>query len=192
VLKNSKKIITEFDWGFYNEVAAFPGGEKIKECIQCGTCSGSCPTSYKWDYTPRRIFAMVKAGLKEEVLSSKSIWLCSSCYLCTIRCPQEINITDAMYALKRLSIKNNTYPKECTYPVLSKIFVNMINRIGRIDEAKLLTLYYLKTNIIRLFKILPLGLKLICKKRITIIPDMIHNKAQLKKIINRAKELIGE
>ena len=69
---------------FINEVCSIPGGEAIRSCIQCGICTGSCPTADKWDFPPRRVIAMVRAGLREELLSSNSMWFCASCYTCTV------------------------------------------------------------------------------------------------------------
>ena len=60
---------------FVDEVAAHPGGETLRACIQCGTCSGSCPAAREMQYSPRQINAMVKAGMKDEVLSSNSMWM---------------------------------------------------------------------------------------------------------------------
>src|SRR5512144_1905013 len=97
---------------FYERIAAAtPGGEALAECLQCGTCGGSCPSGTDMDSTPRRLFAMIAAGMEDEVLSSNTPWFCVSCYYCMVRCPQEIPITDLMYTLKRFSIKEGLYRK---------------------------------------------------------------------------------
>jgi len=62
---------------FADEIASFPGGDKLWNCIQCGTCSGVCPLSTYMDYTPRKIVAMIRAGFKGEVLKSHTTWLCA-------------------------------------------------------------------------------------------------------------------
>jgi heterodisulfide reductase subunit D len=85
-------------------VAGLRGGERVVACYQCGTCSGSCPTASAMDYNPRRILHMLRLGLGERVLQSRSIWLCTSCYSCTARCPREIKISDAMLSLRRLVV----------------------------------------------------------------------------------------
>ena len=74
---------------FIDELLTVPGGERLKDCIQCGTCSGSCPVSYYMDNPPRKLFAMIRAGMRDQVLGSDSLWLCTSCYTCTLRCPRE-------------------------------------------------------------------------------------------------------
>ncbi len=80
------------------------GEKRVLVCYQCGTCSGSCPTAPAMDYNPRRILHMLRLGLGERVLRSQAIWLCTTCYSCTARCPREIKITDAMIDLRRLAI----------------------------------------------------------------------------------------
>jgi heterodisulfide reductase subunit C len=84
---------------FLEEVASYPGGENIRLCMQCGTCTGSCPTADKMDYTPAQLIAMIRAGLRDEVLSSNAPWHCLACYTCTVRCPRGVKITDLMHAL---------------------------------------------------------------------------------------------
>jgi len=78
--------------------------EKLRTCIQCGTCSATCPTAYAWDYSPRQVWRMVNLGLKDEVLNSRTFWLCTTCKSCQVRCPRGINIMDSMIALKEYSM----------------------------------------------------------------------------------------
>ncbi len=85
-----------------------PGESRLLKCIQCGTCGGSCPSGADMQYTPRHIFAMIRADMRDEVLSSNTPWYCVSCYYCTVRCPQDVHITDIMYTLKRMAIEVNT------------------------------------------------------------------------------------
>lgn len=74
--------------------------EKMLACIQCGTCSASCPTAYAMDHTPRQLWQMVRLGLEAEVLTSRTFWLCTVCNSCQVRCPRGIPITETMVALK--------------------------------------------------------------------------------------------
>jgi heterodisulfide reductase subunit D len=85
-------------------VTGLRGGERVIACYQCGTCSGSCPTASAMDYNPRRLFHMLRLGLGERVLRSRAIWLCTSCYSCTARCPREIEISDTILGLRRLVV----------------------------------------------------------------------------------------
>jgi heterodisulfide reductase subunit D len=84
-----------------------PDGQLLRRCIQCGTCSASCPTAYAMDYTPRQLWRLAQLGFVEEVLNSHTFWLCTVCKSCQVRCPRGINITDAMVALKEWAIRED-------------------------------------------------------------------------------------
>lgn len=87
--KTEVLVLDELDFKFGEEIASQPGGENIKRCFACGTCSASCPiTEIDERYNPRKIIRMALLGMKREVLSSDFIWICSNCYLCYERCPQ--------------------------------------------------------------------------------------------------------
>ncbi len=77
---------------------------KLRTCIQCGTCSATCPTAYAMDYSPRQVWRMVNLGLRDEVLNSRTYWLCTTCKSCQVRCPRGIDIMDSMIALKEYSV----------------------------------------------------------------------------------------
>ena len=98
------------DLGLLHEVASRTAGvSRLEMCIQCGTCGGSCPSAEAMDHTPRMLFAMLRAGMREDALKSNTPWICVSCYHCVVRCPQEIHITDVMYALKSMAIEAKLY-----------------------------------------------------------------------------------
>jgi len=142
------------------EVVATPGGEKIFSCLQCGTCGSACPVSVYMDYTPRRLIGMVREGFKQEVVTSFAIWLCTSCYECTVRCPAGIKVTDVMYALKRVAIREGIYPRRFPVPVLAKEFIRMLKGTGRTNEFWLVLKVVLKTAPLKLLTSWPLGLRL--------------------------------
>jgi heterodisulfide reductase subunit C len=126
---------------FYDQVAATPGGERLKLCLQCGTCGGSCPSGPDMEHTPREIFAMIMAGKRAEVLRSNTFWYCVSCYYCTVRCPQQIPITDIMYRLKYLAIAHKQYTAEAKD--WSETFIGQVENYGRSFELGVATQYYL-------------------------------------------------
>jgi len=166
---------------FLHAVYGIPGGDKIKECIQCGTCSASCPSSYAMDYTPRETMAAFRAGLLERVLESNTIWLCASCYSCTVRCPSGIKLTDIIYELKRLAIEFGLTRKEAKAPVVAKLFVDIVNKNGRIAEVTLVSRFMLKTNPLGVFKMIPRATKLFIRGRMPMIPRKIKGIAELEK-----------
>jgi len=182
--KREIKYESELDKDFARWISSLPAGEKIKECIQCGTCSGSCPVSVYMDYTPREIIAMARMGFKEEVLKSYTIWLCASCYACTVYCPMKIKITDLMYELKQRAIREGYYPKRFTIPVMAKEFFNMIRSAGRNTESYLLLKTFLKSNPTKLLLMAPLGMKLFISGRLGLKKEKIRSQKELNTILD--------
>ena len=174
---------------FLEEVSARTAGvSRLEMCIQCGTCGGSCPPAADMDHTPRMLFAMIRAGMRDEALSSNTPWICVSCYHCVVRCPQDVLIADVMYTLKSMAIQAKLY-KDSTAPDFSQTFVDMVEEYGRSYEFGLATRHYLKHFPLRLPGMAPMGLGMISKRRMDMTPTRIKNIDQLKAILNRAKEL---
>ncbi|MCK5038709.1 MAG: 4Fe-4S dicluster domain-containing protein [Thermoplasmata archaeon] len=80
--------------------------EEFFGCYQCGTCAAGCPFIEEMDLTPDEVIRHVIMN-KREVLESKTIWLCASCYTCAERCPRDINITQLMEGLRQIILRNN-------------------------------------------------------------------------------------
>ncbi|MBL8164933.1 MAG: 4Fe-4S dicluster domain-containing protein [Anaerolineae bacterium] len=174
---------------FLQEVMdATPGDSRLAMCIQCGTCGGSCPSAADMDHTPRQLFAMIRADLREQVLRSNTPWYCVSCYYCTVRCPQEVHITDVMYTLKSMAIREKRYA-DATAPDLSQTFISYIEEYGRSFEFGVAARHQLRHHPFQLPSMLPFGLTMLSKGRMDLIPQHIEGIEQLQAILVRAKEL---
>ncbi len=182
--------------GFLAEVSSLPGGERITQCIQCGSCSGSCPTAAWMDHSPRQLFALIRCGMRDEVLSSNTPWTCASCYTCYVRCPKEIKITDVMYALKRLAIKENKAKPE-TKParVMAESFEVLVRKHGRNSERDLMRDVYLKARKFgKMMRDIPTAIKLARLGRMSVFGrDRMSKKGrgQIKKILNAVEQMGG-
>lgn len=157
-------------------------------CIQCGTCSGSCPSAADMDHTPRQIFAMILAEMREEVLNSNAPWFCISCYLCTVRCPQGVQVTDLMYTLKSLAVKNNAQTDPGSAD-LSKSFASYVENYGRAFELGLATAHYLRHPSMRISGLAEIGFGMLSKGRLDLTPVKIQNLEQLQSILAKAKSM---
>jgi heterodisulfide reductase subunit C len=176
---------------FFEEVMlATPGDTRLQMCIQCGTCAGSCPSGEDMQHSPRQLFAMIRAGMREEVLNSTAPWYCVSCYFCTVRCPQEVSIPGIMYTLKSMAIKAGKYHEQVGAD-LSQSFVNNVENYGRSFEFGLATRTFLQHTPVELFRMATLGLGMWSRERLDLTPQRIKNIDQLKAILNKAKELEG-
>uniref|UniRef100_A0A7V1ZGW0 Heterodisulfide reductase n=1 Tax=Thermoanaerobaculum aquaticum TaxID=1312852 RepID=A0A7V1ZGW0_9BACT len=174
----------QLDPAFPKKVMAIPEGEAVARCIQCGTCAATCPVSHYMDYTPRRIVAMTRAGMRDDVLSCFTIWLCASCYACTVTCPQKIPITEVMYALKRMAIHEGVYPRRFPVPILAREFFKVVAKRGRNSEGEVTLRMYLKAGPWRHVGKAGLGVKLFLKGRLGIVADRIRNRRQLSALLS--------
>lgn len=111
------------DSNFKYDVAAYPGGENIKLCYACGTCTAGCPVSaVDSDFNPRKIIRQVLLGMRKDVLSSPVIWRCVQCYSCTAKCPQNVKFRDIMRALREMAAAEGYVDKE------------MLEEVKQLDE----------------------------------------------------------
>ena len=174
---------------FLQEVkAATPGDSRLDMCIQCGTCSGSCPSGADMEHTPRQLFAMIRAGMREAVLRSRTPWFCVSCYYCMVRCPQEIHITDIMYTLKRMAVRARLYD-DSTAPDFSRTFITWVENYGRAFELGLMSQHMLRHNPTGVFRMAGMGMGMVTKGRMDFTPHSIKSIDGLKAILAKAKEL---
>jgi len=174
---------------FLQQVELVPGGDRLSRCLQCGTCTGSCPVSYAMDLSPRTMIALFRAGMIEEILQSRSIWICASCYMCTTRCPQQIKITDLLYALKRVAMEKKLYPDRFPVYLLSRSFVRLLYRYGRNHELLLVLLFQLRRDPLQLLRMLPLGLAMYRRGRLALWPKRIRGIAAIRQMIEAARTL---
>ncbi len=88
------------DLELYEEVAKF-GARDMEICMQCATCSASCPLSTGTNPFPRKIYRYLQLGLKDKLLSSPVPWLCYYCGECNKDCPREAEPAETMMATRR-------------------------------------------------------------------------------------------
>lgn len=171
-------------------IEATPGGEALITCLQCGTCGGSCPSGADMDHTPRALFAMAYAGMREDVLRSNTPWYCVTCYYCMARCPKEIPIPDLMYSLKRMAVREKLYD-DSDAPDWSSSFIGYVESYGRSFEFGLGTRYHLTHSPLRKVGVGPMALEMIAKDRMMLRPEKIRQVDQLRTILDAAKSLEG-
>lgn len=166
-------------------------GSKLNACIQCGTCSGTCPVVEFMDHTPRRMIGMILADMKDEVLASNTFWFCASCFHCTVRCPSDIDIAETMYALKRYSIWKHVHQEGLVGPTFSETFVKTILRSGRSYEPVLATTYLFSSGVKELIQEASMATGLMLKGRLPVLPPKIKRLENFKRMISRVIPLGG-
>ncbi|MGC8811840.1 MAG: 4Fe-4S dicluster domain-containing protein, partial [bacterium] len=83
---------------------------RVQECYQCQKCSAGCPLALEMDIKPHQIIHLLALGQKERALASRTIWICASCYTCSTRCPNDIDIAGVMDWLRQTAMKEGIKP----------------------------------------------------------------------------------
>jgi len=189
--RQNKQIINTLneDSGFTREIISSSEGARIFSCIQCGTCSASCPVFEVMDFPPRQIFWMIREGRKQQVLMSVTPWICSSCYKCTVNCPAQINITEVMYRLKRNCIKEHIITKKTDTNRFYSIFINQVRKTGRTHEMGLMFKYMIFHHPFKLMQQVPHGVRMILSGSLSLTPHRIKNPRSFHNITDLAMKL---
>jgi heterodisulfide reductase subunit C len=163
---------------FRREVLRLAGPE-VQTCIQCGTCSASCPTAHLMKPSIRRLIKLCLDGRKEEALHNDTIWLCTSCLLCTVRCPRGIRPKAVVSALKDLAEREGIKSKDSAY---EQLFLDQIKDYGRIAELPL-SAEFLLVFPQGAVQSMEMGLELAPKGKIGLGIERIAGRDEVKRII---------
>jgi quinone-modifying oxidoreductase, subunit QmoC len=172
-------------------------GDMVKMCMQCGVCAGSCPLGSHWEHSPQKIFMMIRAGKREEVLSSDSMWMCTSCYNCIVRCPRQLPITHIMHGLAHYANRLGMVPKGQPTRDIAKLFWENLVKTGRVNELKFSLAMYFKDGFVQGIKnalaMQSIGLGLVKAKRLNPLELFGGHKCKdqsgIKKMIAKAREI---
>jgi len=156
------EIAVKSEGEVFKEMVLKLAGDEVKTCIQCGTCSASCPMAHLMEDPIRKLIKFVLEGMKEEALESKTIWLCTSCLLCTVRCPRNIKPMAVVSALKQIYESEG---RRCIDSVFEGIFARQIQSRGRVSEV-LLSAEYLIRSPESAAQIMAFGAELVPKGKI--------------------------
>lgn len=131
------------DPSFTEEVEA-RSGQNLSTCYQCGNCTAGCPAGLAYDLPVNQIMRGVQLGLKDEVLNSRSIWMCLSCSTCSLRCPNEIEVAGVMETLRHMAREEG----RVTVPKMEKFwwsFLDTVRAFGRTYEVGTMALYMMRS-----------------------------------------------
>ncbi len=159
-------------------------GENVYQCYLCGKCSSGCPVAEYYDLLPHQLIRLIQFGQDQKLLSSRSIWLCSSCQTCTTRCPQQINIANIIDFLRVKAVESGVRPKIKAVPLFNRLAVADIEKRGRLYELGLA----LKLNLAlgQPFREVDFGLKLLRKGKFKLLPEKAE-KSRVERGIGKGK-----
>ena len=178
-----KEGTAELDRHFGEQVDAESGAD-INRCYQCLTCSLGCPSAFAMDYLPHQIVRMVQLGLRQEVLTSSTIWVCADCQTCATRCPNGVDLVGMMDYLREMSMREGLV-KERAVADFHSIFLGNIEQWGRQHEMSLIIKLKLKTR--DFFSDLPSGIEMLKKGKLKLLPERFKEIQNVRDIFRRAR-----
>ncbi len=104
------KYHVEPDLNFVKEVVGL-GGDTLKKCFQCATCSVACPISPDNKPFPRKEMIAASWGLKDKLVANADIWLCHQCGDCSTKCPRGAAPGDVLGAIRSYAISEYATPQ---------------------------------------------------------------------------------
>lgn len=140
---NSIDLSRARDPAFTREVEK-RSGQDITTCYQCGNCTAGCPAGFVYDRQVSQIMRGVQLGLKDQVLGSNSIWYCLGCSMCTLRCPNNIDVAGVMETLRHMARQEG----RVSVPRMEKFwfsFLDTVRAFGRTYEIGTMALYMLRS-----------------------------------------------
>ena len=111
---------------------------KMGTCLQCGTCSSSCPTYFAMDTSPRKIWRLASLGMKEEIKKSSTMWLCTACNSCTVRCPRGIQVSENMRLVREWVIRDGLQETPPALSRLKDMIIQSHNMMGDNNDTRLI------------------------------------------------------
>jgi heterodisulfide reductase subunit C len=153
-------------------------GLNVQDCYQCQKCSAGCPVAFAMDYKPNQIMQMVSLGMKDRLLSSKTIWVCASCYTCSTRCPNDIDIAKVMDWLRQTGTREGVPPAEKEVALFHSTFLEAIRSHGRVHELSMMARYKQKTG--KWMEDFKLGWRMFAKGKLKLFPSGVREKKDMK------------
>lgn len=170
--------------GFLREVEE-EARTRVSLCYQCGKCAASCPVSFVMDLEPYQVMRLVQLGARDEVLRSRTIWLCASCTACTERCPREVDVAAAMDALRILARRYGYQPAEKSVAAFHDLFLENVRATGRLHELGLMARYKLKSG--DLFSDLDVGFPMVRHGKLAPLPHRIRGTGHVRELFARVR-----
>ena len=170
---------------FLAEVNKKIHGVPLQSCYHCRKCTAGCPTASQMEYNPNKVIKMIQNGKRDQVLSSKTIWLCLSCETCITRCPNQVDIARMMDVLRQMAIEEGFGAREKNVLKFHEAFLAGIKRGGRINEPMMMVEYKLKSG--DLFSDAVAGVEMFMKGKLSLLSPRTKDMKSVKDIFEKTK-----
>jgi len=155
-------------------------GTDIRRCFHCQSCGGGCPVCQAMTYRPNGVIRLLQLGRVQETLQSSDIWFCIGCNTCSMACPQAIDIAAFMDVMRQMALEEGVPPAEPDILSFHREVVGSIHKYGRTYKLEIMMRYKLRQ--FDMFSDLDLGLKMLAKRKLDLLPSKISDQRVIKRI----------
>jgi heterodisulfide reductase subunit C len=148
-------------------------GAGLNRCYQCGSCANGCPFVQAMDYTPNQVIRLVQFGRRREALSCKTIWVCVGCHTCSSQCPMGIDLAAVMDTLRLMAVEEGVAIGKPNIIDFHEEVLRSLEKYGRAHKLGIMLGYKRQTG--RWLKDLDLGLKMLAKRKLDLIPSRVRD-----------------
>jgi heterodisulfide reductase subunit C len=183
------KVVTKKGTKAVSSFAAEVGkrsGENVFLCYQCRRCASGCPNRVFMDRTPTELMRYLQLGMVDEAMKGNTIWYCLSCHTCSTRCPQDIDIAHVIDSVRIMVQERKIKADTKNLKLFNRLWMTILKYMGRMYEMGLTGTLNLFTG--RPFKDLPLGMRMIRKGKLRLLPPLTR-PVEMIKMFSRAKRL---
>jgi heterodisulfide reductase subunit C2 len=148
-------------------------GTELNSCYQCRSCGNGCPVVQAMDYTPNQVIRLLQFGLRQEALSCKTIWVCVGCHTCSSQCPMGIDLAAVMDTLRLMAVEEGVVIGKPNIIDFHEEVLRSLEKYGRAHKLGIMLGYKRQTG--RWLKDLDLGLKMLAKRKLDLIPSRVRD-----------------
>ncbi|MFI5329988.1 MAG: 4Fe-4S dicluster domain-containing protein [Desulfobaccales bacterium] len=144
---------------------------ELNRCYQCRSCGNGCPFVQAMDYTPNQVLRLVQFGLRQEVLSCKTIWVCVGCHTCSSQCPMGIDIAAIMDTLRLMAVEEGVAIGKPHIIDFHEEVLRSLEKYGRAHKLGIMLGYKRQTG--RWLRDLDVGLKMLARRKLDLFPSRV-------------------
>jgi len=152
-------------------------GADFNRCYHCQSCGNGCPFVQAMDYTPNQVLRLVQFGMRQEVLTCKTIWVCVGCHTCSSQCPMSIDIAAVMDTLRFMAVEEGVAVGKPNIIDFHEEVLRSLERYGRAHKLGIMLGYKRQTG--RWLRDLDVGLKMLARRKLDLIPSRVREVKEI-------------
>jgi heterodisulfide reductase subunit C len=161
-------------------------GVNLNMCWYCRCCASGCPFSHAMDYFPYEVIRLVQLGQKKEALECSGIWICVGCNICSVQCPNLIDIPAVNDALRQMTLDEGYTVAEPDILSFHREVIDSIKRYGRTHKLEIMVRFKLKKR--DWLNDLSVGMKLLARGKLELLPSKIKDPKSMRRLFSRGRK----